>query len=202
MKKTIALVLCSIILFSCSTIVKIPEAKKSTIKDIGIEWVYDSSNVNDVFIPSIDSAIDITMADFNQSSHHFKVHRKAVSDSAYLTINFNRCRYVTKGGVALGYIVSGLGIIATPIYTLSNSGGHLIVGFWYFPFDAIDYTVALSPYITPDKNKEQSITVNSGACFTAKDQRVKRVVGKFALSLQEILQQLDGKKISNRSRRY
>ncbi|MEI6184765.1 MAG: hypothetical protein WCP65_04495, partial [Bacteroidota bacterium] len=182
--------------------VYIPEAKKITIKDIGVEWIYDSSTVNDVYIPSIDSAIDATMAGFNQSDHHFKLHRKADSDSAYITINFNRCRYVTDGGLALGYIVSGIGIIATPIYTLANSGGHLLVGFWYFPCDVIDYKVELSPFISPDKNREQNMFVKSGACFATRDERIQKVVGRFAISLQEILQQLDGAKVSNRRRRY
>ena len=142
------------------------------------------------------------MAGFNQSNHHFRVHRKAVSDSAYLTINFNRCRYVTDGGVALGYIVSGIGIIASPIYTLNISGGQFLFGFWYFPWDLIDYKVVLSPYISPDKNKEQNMFVKSGACFTGKEERIQRLVGRFAVSLQELLLQLDGEKISNRGRRY
>jgi len=190
-------ILIATFLVSCTTL-RIPEIQKQNIKDIGVEWNIDSATMNNVYLPKIDSTLDACINRFNKETHQFKVHRKRLTDSAYLTLYFENGRFVTNAGVALGYIISGLGLIATPIYTISSSNGNAFLAFWYFPRDNIKYSAVLSPSINSVKRGEQFIVVQSGACFSSKNARIKAVIDKLSSSFYSLLRQLEGAKKLNR----
>ena len=66
MKKSLVYLLVPILISSCSVILTIPESKRQNDFNLGVEWVYDSLGMNKEFVHSIDSSIELSIAEFNK----------------------------------------------------------------------------------------------------------------------------------------
>ncbi len=218
MKKSLLIFLFPLVLSSCSVILSIPEAKRQNNISIGIEWTYDSANVNSAFHNAIDSVMSLAISEFNKEEDHtYKLHIKNMEDSAIIKLVFDKSRMAKNGEVAMGYIVSSIGLIGTPIYLLSASSGQAFLAFWYFPRDYIDYRASLSPYLVPIDNQDntsyiksrfdrpvhtlqsltpevQTILVTTNACFTIKSNRMPHIATKFKESIMRLFYQLENQR--------
>ena len=220
MKKSLLYLLVPILISSCSVILTIPESKRQNDFNLGVEWVYDSLGMNKEFVHSIDSAIELSIAEFNKDeSHSYKLHKKNSFDSAYITLIFDKSSLASNTSIVAGYVLSSLGIISCPILTLASSQGKTLIAFWYFPRDYIDYRARLSPYLAPvteelntsfvrsrfdkpfDKNEDfkktistpvdQNIYVLRNACFTKRSNRIPFITTKFKESVMRLFCQLE-----------
>lgn len=180
-----------IILNSCASL-KLANDKKD-ITQLNLGYVLNS-NINPILKPYIDSVFDATINQFNSEGRSFIVKRQAEGEESDLTVVVKRAKYIKKSGVTAGYIISGLGLIAAPVTMLASSGGQWFIIFLYLPADRIEMESTLSPSLSAKPGKKVRTIVNSGALFTSKSKRLKKMSGKLDLALYDMLIKLDENK--------
>ncbi len=181
------LVIC---LFLCSCGALKISASKTNISDLGIYWHYPGK-VNAIYQPRIDSVFDNVINKFNSEDHAFKVHKRSAEDLDYVQFTFNKGRFVSNAGVTTGYVLSGIGLIATPIIVLAATGGDYFGLFYYFPQDNLNISTSLSPSLVEDKVKLKTSTVEAGALFSNKTKRMNKISNKLESSIYKVLLNLD-----------
>lgn len=180
----------TLLFLSCNSL-KISGSKNANnVSSIGIETNY-AKRVSSAYKDSIEASIEKVISQFNSEKHVFSIHKKETSDSSYLTLNFSKVRFVSNGGVAAGYIVSGIGLIASPILVFEWSGESAILAFWYFPVNRIEYTSSLSPYLNANRGPSQQNLIQSGAMFRSKSKRIEVTRTKFEVYLYNSLLELE-----------
>lgn len=178
-------------LFISCTHTFFPATNGFKAKDVAINWGIDTAYVNGIYNNVIDSKVDSAINEFNKGKHAFKLHEALGKDSNVLSFNFSKSRFVSDGDVALGYIISGLGIIGSPIITLTSSNSQFFLAFWYLPHDYINYTATLTSNQLKDSMVYQYYSIRSNALFNNKLDRVKNIADKLNASLIEILNEID-----------
>jgi hypothetical protein len=176
--KPLFLILLTLLFFSCNTLKIASDKNTSNVTSIGIQTNY-TKRANNTFKDTIESSIEKVITQFNNEKHAFSVHKKETSDRSYLTLDFSKVRIVSNGGVAAGYIISGIGLIASPILVFEWSGESAILAFWYFPVNRIEYISSLSPYLNAEKGPKQANLIQSGAMFRNKSKRIEVTKTKF-----------------------
>lgn len=188
----IGVVLFCFLIHSCSPTLRIAESSKNIGIDIAIEWTI-SPSASELFISKIDSVMNLVINLVNQEDHGFYVHKKRDNEEAQLTLDFEKIKFVSTGGQIAGYLVSGVGLIASPIIisTLTNQAFTLV--FWYFPHDCISYSATLSADLDED-NRSRTINrfVDSGVLFTSKSKRTDKISRRLKSSLYRVLLGLNG----------
>jgi hypothetical protein len=175
-------------LYSC-TFFHIAESKRN-ISDLAIEWDF-SQKVNPVYKEKIDSVFEAVMNRFNADNHSFSVHKRLRGEENYLTLSFVKGKFVSKGGLIAGYIISGLGLVAAPATILYLSEGTMIAAFYYFPTDNLSISGSLSPALSDDKAGKMFTLVQTGALFSNKTKRMKKISKKLDQRIYKILLKLD-----------
>lgn len=128
---------------------------------------------------------------FNNEHHSFSVHKKTAADKAYLTLNFSKLKIVSNGGATVGYVVSALGLIATPLAVYQLSDQTVLLAFWYFPANRFIYQGSLSPSLEGGKGVPQPFMVESGALFRNKEKRLEATKTNFEKQLYKTLLKLE-----------
>lgn len=189
MRKLLLLIIPFLIISSCATL-QISDEKKSQLKNLGIEWTY-TDKVIDIYRPSIDSVMHSVINQFNTENHSYIVHDKTEQDSMYLTLEFNGSRFVSDDGLAVGYIITFLGLGVTPFATLIATNGTAVFAFWFIPADNLQMTGTLSPMISDNPEIKRKILVQAGALFSDKSMRIKNISKKTSAIITELLLNLD-----------
>jgi len=189
MKKLIAIALSLCFFYSCTQL-KISASQQNKMTDLGIEY-QNLDNVNEIYMSTVDSVLDAVITQFNSEHHSLMVHKKRKRDEDYLTLSFDKTRFVTNAGRAVGYSVSGLGLLVSPVAVATATSGQAFLAFYYLPEDYLHIRGQLSPAITdyPDRNK--LIYVEADALFAKKSRRVNKIGDKLGDSLRQLLQNLD-----------
>ena len=186
--KIIALIL-GLFLFSSCNNLKLATGQKS-ISSLAIDYSI-SDKVNPIYKSVIDSTIDATIVRFNNENRSFTAIKRGPNDEKGLTIDFTKGRFVSDGGITAGYIVSGLGLIVTPISLYLASGGELIGFFYYFPDDKIVISSSLSPSLSAKPGKKSNSWVMSGALFSSKSKRLAKISMRLDDRVYKMLTKLD-----------
>ena len=134
------------------------------------------------------------ITNFNGDTHSFRIHKKKAGEKAGFIIELHRGKFVGDGEMVAGYVISTIGIIVAPIYTLSATNGQGILFFYYFPGDIIRYKAYLSPIITNNKlNRYTTIkhSIISDAMFRGKSVRMNILCRCFYNEMYSILNNLD-----------
>lgn len=182
----------SFFLYSCQPILKIAETKKVLSNEIAIEWLIDS-DVNDIYIPEIDSVMNIVLNRFNGENHTVSIHKKREQEEASIKIVFKESKFASSGNLITGYIVSGLGLLASPVVITSITSGQALLMFWYFPNDVLRFSVTLSPNLLEDSRSfTHEQFVKSGAMFSNKTRRVNKISNKLESMLYKMLLDISG----------
>lgn len=168
---------------------KIYIERKKDFTDLGVEWTY-SLRVNEMFKSKIDSIMDVAITQFNNEHHSFLVHKKISGEEDFLSLSFDKGRFVSDGGQAAGYIISGLGVIVSPIISLSSSGGKSFLTFWYLPHDNLIFHGTFSPSIS-NNIRPQKMFIQSGALFSNKQKRWSTITWQLANAIQQIFLDID-----------
>lgn len=189
MKPLLIVTILLVFLSSCASL-KISDDKKASVKDLSIDWVY-SESVDSIYIPNIDSVMIAAMFSFNSHNHGFKIHKKMVGEQDGLTINFSRGKFTGDGEITASYIVSAIGLIATPIAVLSATNSQGVAFFWYFAADRIRVKASLSPTLAGKNSKTVKDYIQAGATFSNKSARMDRMCGKINDYVYSILLKLD-----------
>lgn len=191
MKITTALLVLCVLFTSCSTL-KFAADQKS-VSSLAIDYQV-SEKVNPIYKTLIDASFDDAMQKFNAESHSFSVHRRAANEATDLNFDLNKGKFVSKGGVAAGYIISGLGLIAAPIGTLGASGGEWLVFFYYFPMDRVIFSASLSDDLAEKAGKKNTYVIEVGALFSNKTRRTDKMSARLDKRLYDILVKMDKQK--------
>ncbi len=190
--KTIYYVLGLCLLLSSCTTLKFATDQKS-ISTLAIDYEV-AEKVNPIYKTIIDASFEKAMQRFNQETRSFKVHRRVGNEAAGLNFDLSKGKFVSKGGVTAGYVVSGLGLIAAPIGTLAATGGEWLVLFYYFPADRVNFSAALSDDLAEKVGKKKKFIIEVGALFTSKTKRTAKMSFKLDQTLYNILVKLDKQK--------
>jgi hypothetical protein len=182
-----ALIIC-FILYSCKPL-QIAESKKD-ITDLGISWEL-TKKVNPVYKERIDSVFHAVMNRFNNEKHSFSVHKRLPYEQNFLALNFEKGKFVKKGGLIAGYFVSGVGLLVAPAAILYATEGMYILGFYYFPMDNLAISGSLSPALSGNKTRPLYTLVEKGALFSNKTKRMNKISKKLDQRIYKILVQLD-----------
>jgi hypothetical protein len=182
-----ALIIC-FALYSCKPL-QIAETKKD-ISDLGISWEL-AKKVNPVYKEKIDSVFEAIINRFNSEKHSFSVHKRLPFEQNFLALNFEKGKFVKKGGLTAGYIVSGVGLLVAPAAILYATEGMYILGFYYFPMDNLAISGSLSPALSGNKTRPLYTLVQTGALFSNKTKRMKKISKKLDQRIYKILLQLD-----------
>ncbi|NOU37176.1 MAG: hypothetical protein HOO89_00565 [Ferruginibacter sp.] len=188
MFKTLLFFSLSILFFSCSSL-KIPKSKLA-FSELGIGWNYEQK-VNPVYDTKIDSAFKMVINRFNRENHSFKVHERKINESNYLHCKFTNGKFVSKSGITTGYVVTGIGLFATPIIILSATNGGYFGFFYYLPHDNLDIEIYLSPASSDNKTKTIETKVSSLALFSNKNKRLNQQCKKLENTIYKMLINLD-----------
>jgi uncharacterized protein YijF (DUF1287 family) len=189
MKTLLLLTICAL-LYSCSTLKVAPDKNLGNIKAIGIETFY-GTKADNIYTDHVKASIDKIMNVFNSENHGFQVHKKIRTDRAYLTLDFSKVKIVKNSGVAAGFIVTAIGLIATPILVLEATEQTAIAAFWYLPVNKIECTGTLSSYLNSGNASSQRLLIQTGAMFRRKDKRISVTVNKFENAFYNILLDLE-----------
>jgi hypothetical protein len=173
---------------SCQTLKVATEKNTRNTSSIGIEWSYND-RVNEKLQPRLDSVINKMMADFNAERHSFTVHKKLAKDKDYLSIDFNKGKIVSKGERIVGYVVSAMGLIATPIYLASADLG-FIAAFAYWPSNNIQDQIQLSGTLAKGRGRKNT-RVETGALFARSSKQVDKLLTKFSTQLRNELVKIE-----------
>lgn len=110
---------------------------------------------------------------FNNQHHQFLVHRASRGDEKSMHFNYDRGRFVKKGGVVAGYVLTLIGLTACPVLIANATDGNFFLIFWVIPKDHIDATVTLSPDITMFPNSRRKLYAFCGTWFKNPQKRQK-----------------------------
>lgn len=178
---------CFILLFCSCANLKIATNRTTTnTTSIGIERVYDA-DINDLNKDSLEKVIQRVMDRFNSEKHAFNVHNKLPKEKDFLTLDFSKAKIASNGTVAIGYTVSALGLIASPILVYVLSEKSFLLFFWYFPTNKIYYSTTLSPSLADDKGATINVRIETDALFRNKRKRMEVSLRKFEKVLYESL---------------
>jgi hypothetical protein len=108
-----------------------------------------------------------------------------------LTIHFSRGKFTGDGEITASYIVSALGIIASPLIIYSATDGHGLLFFWYFAADGMMVKANLSPELAGDNKKKVKQYLRAGATFSNPTARMDRMCTQINDYIREILTNLD-----------
>ena len=188
-----AFILC-LFLFSCS-FVRTVETRRP-FSDLGVDWNY-AGKMNPVYKPIIDSTFEEIIRKFNSEAHSYKIHKRNPQDENYITFTFVNGKFVSNGGVTAGYIVSGLGLIATSAITLAASGATWLAAFYYFPADKLQIATMLSPSLAKRSKPSMSL-LEKGALFSTRSKRINKITVMLEKAIYEILGYLDRRMASKK----
>ena len=183
-----------IVCFSSCVQLKLAEDKRSTLTNLGIEYEF-SDKVEDIYKPRIDSVINFVINQFNSEHHSFMVHKavKGEENKSCLKLKFEKAHFKGKGSILASYIITPIGLVITPFAVMSATSGQAFFLFWYLAADKINATATLSSDIAKPNYQEKDILVYTGATFSSKDNRIKKISNKLGDDLYSTLVKLDKK---------
>ncbi|KAA9035838.1 hypothetical protein FW778_19990 [Ginsengibacter hankyongi] len=178
-----------ILFYSCSTLKS--DASKTTrnTHDVGIEWEY-SSRIHEAYQEDMDSVINTEIQKFNSSGHSFNLHKKNRKDKDYISLEFKDGRIASKGEKIAGYIVCGLGLIATPVALIALHTG-FFAAFYYLPENRYLMKCTYSDDLADPSSHGKKFEGTTGALIANKHKQVNKLYTKFSASLETILAKLD-----------
>jgi hypothetical protein len=182
-----ALIIC-FTLYSCKPL-QIAESKKD-ITELGISWEL-GKKVNPVYKERIDSVFEAIINRFNSEKHSFTIHKRLPYEQNFLALQFEKGKFVKKGGLTAGYIVSGVGLLVAPAAILYATEGMYILAFYYFPMDNLVISGSLSPALSGNKTRPLHTLIESGALFSNKKKRINKISKKLDQRIYKILLKLD-----------
>lgn len=174
--------------FSCQSL-KIPAAKAKKIHDLGICWT-TLEEVEDLDKIHIDSLMNGLIEKFNKEEHKFKVHKASFGEEKTLNVTFEKGKFMKKGAIAAGYIITGVGVTICPILVLAATEGAFVLFFWVIPRDHMEATLSLSPDICDDPINRK-FRVGSSALFRSQKKRIQNINSKIQDKMHEELVKLD-----------
>lgn len=159
-------------------------------KTLSLAW-NSNDYIPDNYKTMIDSLMPMAIQEFNEKSKHLKF--TAVPYSASHTVNFyfSEGKFATKEEITAGYIISGLGILVSPIATWQLSQNQFLIAFWDFPGDKINYK--LTTYFANSKKqwKGRKYKVSRGALFKSKNARMQSIANQLHQSILNALKSFD-----------
>ncbi len=192
--KLLAIVIVLCVSFSSCVQLKLAEDKRSTVKDIGIEYEF-GENVETVYKSRIDSVINFVINQFNSEHHSFTVHKavKGEENKSCLKLNFQKAHYKGTGALVASYIITPIGLIVTPMAVMTATSGQAFFLFWYLAADKMNIKASLSSDIADVSNESKNIKVRTGATFSNRDSRLRKISNKLGDYLYTTLVKLDKK---------
>jgi len=192
--KLLAIIIVLCVSFSSCVHLKLADDKRSSVKDIGIEYEF-GKNVETVYQPRIDSVINFVINQFNSEHHSFIVHKavKGEENKSCLKLNFKKAHYKGSGALVASYIITPIGLIVTPMAVMTATSGQAFFLFWYLAADKINITASLSTDIADVSHDSKDINVRTGATFSNRDNRLRKISNKLGDYLYTTLVKLDKK---------
>jgi len=192
--KLLAAVAIIIVGFSSCVQLKLAEDKRSALKNLGIEYEF-SDKVEEIYKPRIDSVINFVVNQFNNEHHSFIVHKamKGEENKLCLKLKFEKAHFEGKGSILASYIITPIGLVITPFAVMSATSGQAFFLFWYLAADKINVTATLSPDVAELGHEQKNMIVHTGATFSNKDSRIKKISNKLGDDLYTTLVRLDKK---------
>lgn len=184
-----------IFFYSCSTLKSDSGKTIRNTHDVGIEWEY-SASVKELYQKDMDSVINNEIQKFNASGHAFNLHKKNRKDKDYISLEFKDGKIASKGERTAGYIVCGLGLIATPVVLIALNTG-FVAAFYYVPENRFLMKCTYSDNLADPSSHGKKFNGATGALFANKDKQVNKLFTKFSVRLEMILANLD-KELSSR----
>lgn len=181
--------------YSCSTLKSDAGKTIKNTPNIGIEWEY-SGKVNDVYQKDMDSVIKGEIQKFNSTSHSFNLHIKNRKDKDYISLEFKEGKLATKGERTAGYIVCGVGLVATPALLIALHTG-FVAAFYYLPENRFLMKCTYSDNLSAPSSHGKKFYGSTGSLFAKKDKQVEKLFTKFSVRFEMIMTSLQ-KELSSR----
>ena len=178
-----------IFFYSCSTLKSHVSKTIRNTHDVGIEWEY-SSRISDPYQQDMDSVINREIQKFNSSGHSFKLHKKNRKDKDYISLDFKDGKIASKGEKTAGYVVCGVGLIATPVALIALHAG-FVAAFYYLPENRFLMKCTYSDNLADPSSHGKKFEGTTGALFANKSKQVNKLYSKFSIRLETILANLD-----------
>ncbi len=185
----------TICFYSCSTLKSDSGKTIKNTPDVGVEWEY-SAKVNDAYQKNMDSVIKDEIQKFNSSGHAFNLHIKNRKDKDYISMEFKDGKIATKSQRTAGYIVSGVGLIATPALLIALHAG-FVAAFYYIPENTFLMKCTYSDNLANPSSHGKKFNGSTGALFANKDKQVGKLFTKFSVKFETIMSNLE-KELSSR----
>lgn len=175
--------------YSCSTLKSDAGKSIRNTPDVGIEWEY-SGKINDAYQKDMDSVISAEIQKYNTAGHQLHLHKKKAKDKDYLFMEFKEGKLTTKGERAAGYIVTGLGLVATPALLIALNTGFIAI-FYYVPENKFLIKCAYSGDLADPSSHGKNFVGSTGALFAKKQKQVAKLYTKFSVKLDGIFLSLE-----------
>ena len=138
----------------------------------------------------MDSVINTEIQKFNTSGHSFKLHKKNRKDKDYISLEFKDGKIASKGEKTAGYVVCGVGLIATPAALIALHAG-FVAAFYYLPENRFLMKCTYSDNLADPSSHGKKFEATTGALFANKNKQVNKLYTKFSIRLETILANLD-----------